>query len=269
MTETVMQHYIQEQRVNRKITFEERRPPIFTLDKPLPPDQIKTVLQSYVEKTISQCKKIEKGSSFLSDDTIVLRMPDDAHLIPLMEPMIFQELAKYSKINSPGKYTDSRALMFVDPKLNTLEVDGVKGETLLMHELRHHLSDGTASTTPSVGMGGTHIDRTDDYIALKFFQQGKNIHYVGYYIPDPTTLQGMSKGIDSDMGPLSPANNDLIRAARAYSSLPVSMLDKVQTLFETVKVIAGVSDKLTSQWHMGNKLMSAWKKVRPELTLSK
>lgn len=269
MTETVMQHYIQEQRTQRKITFEERRPPVFTLDKPLPPDQIQATLQKYVEKTISQCKKIEKGSPFLSDDTIVLRMPDDAHLIPLMEPLIFQELSKYSKTNSPEKYVEPRTLMFVDPKLNTLEVDGIKGETLLMHELRHHLSDNAASTTPSVGTAGAILDKTDDYIALKFFQQGKSIHYVGYYIPDPTTLQGMSGGIESDLGPLSPANNDLIRAARAYTSLPVPAIDKLQTWIDTVKVIAGVSDKMTSQWHMGNRLFPVWKKVHPELTLSK
>ena len=87
MTEnnTYAQTMIDRSRNDRRILFEKRRPPIFTTTPPLSPDQISFVLSSFVAETIRKCKPLVKGSDFIDEDVIVLGMPEDAHLIPLLE----------------------------------------------------------------------------------------------------------------------------------------------------------------------------------------
>ena len=247
MTEnnTYAQTMIDRSRNDRRILFEKRRPPIFTTTPPLSPDQISFVLSSFVAETIRKCKPLVKGSDFIDEDVIVLRMPEDAHLIPLLEPILFNELLSYKRSTSPEKYTALDTLILTDPHFSDVTSQNVGGETLLTHELRHHIHDDNASTIPTEGLFRTTIPQTDDYIALKFFQEGKKIHFVGYNISDPSMYP--LSNVDSELGPNYPAVNDAYQAVRKFTSFPYPFADKIQAWIELSRIMIGKSKKLTSQ----------------------
>lgn len=159
--------------------LENHRPSVFT-SPDLEPKRIKEELSGYVKKAIENASDkydmldIDKG-------TVVLHAREDSHLIPLIEPIIFGELRKLSKEKSPKKYAAIEGLMFTDPEFNNVVKactgEDLFGETILDHELRHHIGD---IDTPNA----------DNYIILKFItEKGREeevISLIGGLALDPS-----------------------------------------------------------------------------------
>ena len=71
--------------------------------------------------------------------------------------------------------------------------------------------------------------------------------------------------VDSELGPNYPAVNDAYQAVRKFTSFPYPFADKIQAWIELSRIMIGKSKKLTSQWHMKQRLTKAWKAQHPEI----
>lgn len=115
------------------------------------PDQIKARIKEKVRSAINKAPVIDLGkfASYEdegSENMISLKIPEDSHLIPLLEIEMFQQLLKMANEADPKKVKIHQAdIMFFDPdlpKIFSKTATGliVRGQNVLSHEMDHALA---------------------------------------------------------------------------------------------------------------------------------
>ena len=218
------------------------------------PHDIQKIIENGVDKALNSAiliKPEQYGKGEVGPNTIALRLPEDSHLCPLVEKILFDKLMKLRRIlKSENKFVDERALMYLDPKISNMVTTLfpgrlLRGETLFEHEVQHAYSvkDQTGE---------------DSFVFLSFvwIQKDKNmelsLYNQGGVLDKGSSHQNMINEVL--MAPRNPSAHDFL-------ALDADGLGFVGKMFLQMKSIYGIVFAELAQ----KKLLYQWKKENPIL----
>lgn len=116
-------------------------------DGKIEPDKVGEIIDQRLNLVFEKAPIVEnylkENPEAEAEHSLVLRYPEDSHLIPLLEERLYEKLLRKRKeFQDTNMEITNHTLMNFDPDLNSLEmeVDGgriISGESMLQHELAH------------------------------------------------------------------------------------------------------------------------------------
>lgn len=217
------------------------------------PQEIQPTIKARIDEAFNSAPVVdldsgEFGYGVVGLNTIALKMPEDSHLYPLAEKIIFGKLMGLRETLNPKEaVVNERILMHLDPQIPNLMTKvfpgyAIRGETLLEHEKAH--ADSVKEQTGE-----------DSYVFLSFIwaRTGTRKEFFIYNHGGGITIEGTSPEAINNilLAPRNPSSGD-------YKNLkPGSTFRNAISTMITSLVGAGIAT--ISE----NKLLGEWKKQHP------
>ncbi len=229
------------------------------------PEKIPALIEAYVKRAIDTAPKVDEHKPLehdiyhwlgSGDGVMLFKIPDDLHLLPLIERELFKQLSELGG-NEANLSVDPKLLATLDPEMPDIlkkyypEEDN-RVETPFDHELRHffELDEERQGKVIAFGLGR----RIDGDIEELFFS-GAFMHY------QEAPLSYSSNNINSKVGPLYPSHGDLADASQELFVLRDTLHTTEANYQATVKVRQLLNTLTTNEEHYA-RIVSAWKDFR-------
>lgn len=229
------------------------------------PEKIPALIEEYVKRAIDTAPKVDEHKPMehdinywvgSGDGVMLFKIPDDLHLLPLIERELFKQLSELRE-KEANLYVDPKLLAPLDPEMPDIlkkyyPDEDNRVETPFDHELRHffELDEERQGKVIAFGLGRRINGDIDE-----LFFRGAFMHY------QEVPLSYGSNNINSLVGPLYPSHGDLVDAHQELFVLRDTRHTTEANYQVTVKVRQLLNTLTTSEEHSA-RIVSAWKDFR-------